>query len=295
MPFDVLEISRRIRSFGREILPAIEPTAALYAPFQEREVYRGVRLSRDLRYGADERHRLDVFAPESPHSARVPVLLFVHGGGFVGGDKHMPGSPYNDNVALWAVRHGMIGVNMTYRLAPAHRWPAGREDVGGALAWVHAHIESHGGDPERVFLLGTSAGAVHAASYVVHRDLNPAAGPRAGGAILLSGMYDLSAASRNPMHVAYFGEDPTQYARASTRGGLLETSVPLLFVLTEMDPPEFQQQTIGLLQAFLAKRGQLPGFVYLPGHNHLSSTMHLNSPDAYLGDRIRDFVANSAG
>ncbi len=295
MPFDVLEISRRIRGLGREILPAIEPTAALYAQFHEREEYRGVRLSRDIRYGTDERNRLDVFAPESAAGGPLPVLLFVHGGGFVGGDKHLPGSPYNDNVALWAVRHGMVGVNMTYRLAPAHRWPAGREDVGAALSWVRTRIGSHGGDPERIFLLGTSAGAVHAASYVVHRDLQPSAGPGIAGAILLSGMYDLSAAGRNPMHIAYFGEDPAQYARASTRAGLLETPVPLLFVLTEMDPPEFQQQTMGVLQAFLAKRGQLPGFVYLPGHNHLSSTMHLNSPDAYLGERIRDFVRNTSG
>jgi acetyl esterase/lipase len=295
MPFDVLEISRRIRALGREIQPAIEPTAALYAPFHEREAYRGVRLSRDIRYGADERHRLDVFAPEAAQGPEVPVLLFVHGGGFVGGDKHVPGSPYNDNVALWAVRHGMIGVNMTYRLAPAHRWPAGAQDVGAALAWVSAKIASHGGDPRRVFVLGTSAGAVHVASYIVQRSLHPPAGPGIAGAILLSGIYDLSVAARNPMHVAYFGEDQAQYVRASMRAGLLETSVPLLFVVTEMDPAEFQQQTLAMLQALLAKHGRLPGFAYLPGHNHLSSTMHLNTPDTYLGERIRDFIASAAG
>ncbi|HTW38164.1 MAG TPA: alpha/beta hydrolase [Steroidobacteraceae bacterium] len=295
MPFDVLEISRRIRALGREILPAIEPTAALYAPFQEREDYRGVRLSRDIRYGADERNRLDVFAPESAPGAARPVLLFVHGGGFVGGDKHLPGSPYNDNVALWALRHGMIGVNMTYRLAPAHRWPAGAQDVQAALAWVRDKIATFGGNPERVFLLGTSAGAVHVASYVVQPSLHPRGGPGVAGAILLSGMYDLTVAARNPMHLAYFGEDPAQYVRASMREGLLATAVPLLFVLTEMDPPEFQHQTLAMLQAFLTQRGELPGFVYLPGHNHLSSTMHLNSPDAYLGERIRDFIATTAG
>ena len=49
---------------------------------------------------------------------------------FVAGDKSAPGTPYHDNVALWAARSGMVGVTMNYRLAPEHRWPSGAEDVG---------------------------------------------------------------------------------------------------------------------------------------------------------------------
>ncbi len=163
MPLDIFAMAAKIRSLGNEIAPAaIEGTAKLYAPEHEREPYQGIKMSRDQRYGADPRHLLDVFESQARDMPR-PVLLFVHGGGFVAGDKHRPGSPYQDNVAIWAVRHGMVGVNMTYRLAPQYPWPAGAMDVGAAVAWVRANIARYGGDPARLFLMGTSAGAAHAA------------------------------------------------------------------------------------------------------------------------------------
>jgi acetyl esterase/lipase len=298
MNFSLLEISRRIRGLGREISPqAIEGTAAVYAPFQEREPYREVSIERDMRYGPHERHRLDVFRPSgAAGTARAaPVLLFVHGGGFVGGDKRTPGSPYNDNIALWAVRHGLIGVNMTYRLAPEWPWPSGAQDVAAAVGLLRERIGAYGGDPRRIFVLGTSAGAVHAASYVAHRELQPAAGAGLAGAILLSGIYDLVAAPRNPFQLAYFGAEEEQYRRASTLEGLVGSPLPLLFVLTEMDPPDFEQQMLKLLSAWSARHGRWPRFVYLPGHNHLSSTMHFNSPDTYLGERVLDFVDGAPG
>jgi arylformamidase len=293
MSFDLAEVTRRIRALGTEISPeAIQGTAAVYAPFQEREPYSGVEVARDAFYGKDERHRLDVFRSTASGAAAQPVMLFVHGGGFVGGDKRNPGSPYNDNVALWAVRHGLVGVNMTYRLAPQHRWPAGAEDVASAVEWLRGNIAARGGDPRRIFVMGTSAGAVHVAAYVAHPRFHGASGAGIAGAILMSGMYD-HAGAPNPMQAAYYGDDPEQYRRASTLTGLVETSVPLLFVLTEMDPGEFQRQGLGIVSAFFARRGRWPNMVYMLGHNHLSSTMHLNSPDGLLGERLLDFVGEA--
>ena len=95
-----------------------------------------------------------------------PVLLFVHGGGFTGGDKKADDTPFYDNVGTWAVDNGMVGVNMTYRLAHEHQWPAGAEDIAAAIAWVKANIAAEGGDPRRLYLMGHSAGAAHAAAYV---------------------------------------------------------------------------------------------------------------------------------
>src|SRR5512140_1558298 len=111
------QIAEKLRQIGPVIAPPL--TAALYAPLQQREPYAGVRVTRDERYGADARHRLDVFSPESGGGAR-PVLVFVHGGGFVAGNKRINDSPFYDNIMLWAVKNGMVGVNMTYRLAPQH-------------------------------------------------------------------------------------------------------------------------------------------------------------------------------
>ena len=291
MSLDIIEMAARIRALGDQIVPAtIEGTAQLYGPYHEREPYQGVKVSRDLAYGSDARHLLDVFEPSSAAAAR-PVLLFVHGGGFVAGDKHHPGSPYQDNVALWAVRHGMVGVNMTYRLAPEHPWPAGAMDVGAAVAWVRSHVGRHGGDPDRVILMGTSAGAAHAAAYAVNARFHADGEPGLAGLVLLSGLYDMVTAPGNDLKVAYFGDDPANYAAGSTLTGLTRTPIPLLLVLTEMDPPEFQRQTLVLLEQYLQRNGRLPYFVHMMGHNHLSSTMHLNTADTFLGERLLDFIA----
>jgi triacylglycerol lipase len=288
---DTIEMAARIRALGDQIVPAsIEGTAKLYGPHHEREPYQGVTVTRDQAYGADARHLLDVFEPPSAGAAR-PVLLFVHGGGFIAGDKHRPGTPYQDNVALWAVRHGMIGVNMTYRLAPQHPWPAGAMDVGAAVAWVRAHIGEHGGDPDRIILMGTSAGAAHAASYAVNHRFQADGDSGLAGLVLLSGLYDMVTAPGNEMKSAYFGDDEANHVAGSTLAGLAKTPIPLLLVLTEMDPPEFQRQTLVLLEHYLKRNGRLPYFVHMNGHNHLSSTMHLNTADTYLGERILDFIA----
>jgi hypothetical protein len=87
-------------------------TAKLLAPLQRKEPYGRVAVTRDEKHGGDERHRLDVFRSSDAASA-LPVLLFVHGGGYVRGDNRAAGSPFYDNIMLWAVGHKMVGVNMT--------------------------------------------------------------------------------------------------------------------------------------------------------------------------------------
>jgi triacylglycerol lipase len=65
-------------------------------------------------------------------------------------------------------RNGMVGVNMTYRLAPQAKWPAAQEDIGSAIAWIKANAAAQGGDPNRIYLMGHSAGASHVANYMSH-------------------------------------------------------------------------------------------------------------------------------
>jgi acetyl esterase/lipase len=60
----------------------------------------------------------------------------------------------------------MVGVTITYRLAPEHPWPAGAQDVGQAVAWVTEHISGYGGDRARMVVAGHSAGAAHVAGYL---------------------------------------------------------------------------------------------------------------------------------
>src|SRR6185295_12320512 len=118
------EIAAKLQEIGRVVDPP--KTAPLYAPLQQQEPYHGVKVDRDVKYGSADRNLLDVFTPEAGSSFR-PVLIYVHGGGFVAGNKRPAGSPFYDNVMLWAVKNGFVGVNVTYRLAPQAPWPAGAE------------------------------------------------------------------------------------------------------------------------------------------------------------------------
>ncbi len=131
------EIAEKIAAIGRVIDPI--KTGAIYVPLHEREPYAGVTVARDIQYGPADRNRLDVFTADGASGAR-PVLIFVHGGGFTGGNKSTPGSPFYDNVPLWAARNGLVGVNITYRLAPQAPWPAGAEDIGLAVRWTIDNI-----------------------------------------------------------------------------------------------------------------------------------------------------------
>src|SRR3954452_9118541 len=128
------EIAAKLQEIG----PVVDPpkTAALYAPLQQKEPYQGVKVERDVKYGPADRNLLDVFTPEAGSSSR-PVLIFIHGGGFVAGNKRNPGSPFYDNIMLWAANNGFVA---TYRLAPQFKWPAGPEDLAAVVQWVSEQI-----------------------------------------------------------------------------------------------------------------------------------------------------------
>ncbi len=282
-----------IRAIGTELTPeAMQASSAVFRDEHEMEPYRDVDVVRDLKYGPDERNRLDLFTT-AKEGERRPVLVFVHGGGFVQGDKHTPGTPYNDNVALFAARNFMVGVNMTYRLAPAHKYPSGPEDMRDAVKFLHREIGKYGGDPDRIFLMGTSAGASHVAAYIASAAHH--AGPDTGlaGAILLSGIYDILAVD-NPRHALYYGEDKSLYESRCSLKGLVETRLPVMHVLAEHDPDAFVAQAMKVVNMTLERTGRMPHFVHLIGHNHLTASQHLNTRDDRLGQEIVDFVAETA-
>lgn len=223
---------------GRVIDPP--QTSQLYKPLQEQEPYRDVKVERDAKYGAADRNLLDIFMPAAASSPR-PVLIFVHGGGFVRGNRRIPGGPFNDNIMLWAVKNGYIGVNTTYRLAPQAIWPAGAEDVAAAVQWVSDQIATRGGDPARIYLMGHSTGAAHVADYVSRPELHKVKAGGLAGAILISGIYDMPATSVSDYRV-YYGADPARYAEQSPLPGLRMTTIPLMTVAAELDPAGFVQQ-----------------------------------------------------
>jgi acetyl esterase/lipase len=285
------QIKAAIRAMGNVFTnDTLAKTIELYMPLQARAPFEDVEIERDLRYGPDERHRLDIFKPKRRSNEALPVLVFVHGGGFVRGDKSRPDSPFYDNVGVWAVRHGMIGVTMTYRLAPAHRAPAGSEDVSAALRWLSENIGERGGDAQRIFVMGQSAGAAHVAGFIARELADPKPGWRPAGAILISGLYDTATMEKNEFFEAYFGKDPEVYLQHSSLERLARTSVPLMVAIAEFDPPDFLRQGMLLLDTCLRNWQQLPRFVQLAGHNHLSTVLHLNTEEGTFSRQLQEFV-----
>ncbi len=284
------ELAEKIKAIGRVVNPPA--TAPLYAPrVIESEPYAGVTVQRDIKYGDDPRHLLDVFTPQAASTTPRPVFVFVHGGGFVRGDRRGPGSPFYDTLMLWAVRNGMIGVNMTYRLAPKDLWPAGAQDVGRAIRWVNEQIAARGGDPKKVFLMGHSAGAAHVASYVADERFHQVPGSGLAGAMMLSGLFQISpdlTAQEEPVRL-YFGSDAATYGERSAQNGLLKTNVPLWVGYSELNPPGFVTQSEGLKDA-LCKAGRCPAFVRFAGHSHMSEIYSIHTDDKVVSDAMLAFV-----
>ena len=280
------EIAWKLLELGHVV--ELPNTARLYAPLHQKEPYQGVKVERDIKYGPADQNLLDVFTPESASSPR-PVLIFVRGGAFVAGDKHMPGSPFYDNIMLWSVKNGFVGVNVNYRLAPQAMWPAGAEDVAGVVQWVADNIAARGGDPARIYLMGHSAGAVHVASYVSHPEFHKVKDSGLAGAIMVSGIYDLTAGGRGDPERAYFGADAGRYAEQSSLQGLLTAKIPLMITAAELDPDPFTQQ-LDLLKGACRKSEGCPRAFMLPQHSHMSEVYAINTADTRLSDQILDFV-----
>lgn len=112
----------------------------------------------DVAYGQHDLQKLDVYAPRDVKNA--PVMVYVHGGGWRRGDKRMTGLK-----AGYFTGKGWLFVSVNYRLVPEGKHPRNAQDVASALSWVHREIGRYGGDLDKMFLMGHSAGC-HLASLV---------------------------------------------------------------------------------------------------------------------------------
>jgi hypothetical protein len=282
------DVAAQIAVIGRVVDPPA--TGKVYLPLQEKEPYNFVKIKRDVKYGAHARNVLDIFVDDSDFKGR-PVLMFVHGGGFVRGAKSAPGSPYNDNVMVFAARNGMVGVNVEYRLAPEFPWPAGNEDLAAAVRYVADHIAEFGGDPNRVYLMGQSAGAVHVATYLAHTEFHGPKGSGLAGAIFASGIYDLTRMDEDiGARTAYYGDNAGLYTERSALPGLLKTTTPFMIVAAELNPPMFNQQFDLLKEAMCKSEHGCVRSVMLAKHNHVSEISAINTADTSLTSHILEFV-----
>lgn len=106
----------------------------------------------DISYGKDKMNVLDVYKPRKMEG-KLPVIVSVHGGGWVYGDKELY-QHYCMNLA----QKGFAVVNFTYRLSPEHKFPCQLEDTVKVFQWVLKHAEEYQMDTDNVFAVGDSAG-----------------------------------------------------------------------------------------------------------------------------------------
>ena len=115
----------------------------------------------DIVYGADPKWQcLDVYRPKAEEGKLLPVIVSVHGGGWVYGDKER-----YQFYCMSLAQRGFAVVNFTYRLAPENKFPASLEDTNSVFTWVLDNADKYGFDKEHIFAVGDSAGAHNLGLY----------------------------------------------------------------------------------------------------------------------------------
>jgi acetyl esterase len=286
-------IEQRVRALG----PVLDMpfTRSIYEPLLAKQPRAGVQVIRDLPYGPDKRHRLDVYRPDPATEALVPIVIVFPGGGFVRGDKSE-----RENAGLVLARAGLITIIPNYRLGPTHRWPAGAEDVVRAVEWVRSHAAEYRGDPDRIWLVGESAGATHVASATLLKRFHPAGGLRVAGAVLISGVYNLELERRarrqfgiatpDPRNEAYFGSDFERYPSMSLVDQVDAEPLPILITYAELDLVQMQVQAGELFARLVTRHGFSPELKVIRGHNHLTQVYSLNTGDESLSGPVLNFL-----
>lgn len=261
-----------------EAAQAYEDTVLAWADRQS--LPPGIAVTRDVAYGPDPQQRYDVY--RSIDAQDAPVLIFWHGGGWTNGYKE-----YAAFMAEAVVGLGMVLVTPGYRLAPAHRLPAGFEDGLAATAHVIAHAAHFGGCSDRIYLAGHSAGAHLAALVALRRDDAARAGipPGAIRACLpVSGIMDLhhpepAASSMEERIYSMVLRDAVDDAVMSPLCWTAGNRIPMYLSHGEFDSARVVHSN-RRMAALLARQ---PGFSQLheePGLDHFSTHTCLREPRA---------------
>ena len=279
--------------WGSEIQKHRDIVLRLYDPLLAVAPKAGVAITRDVSYGAHPRQILDIFKPEGARRA-APVVMFVHGGAFVRGDKRASSEVY-DNVLIWFARQGYVGVNIEFRLAPEAAYPGGADDLASSIAWVKNNIAAHGGDGEKIFVIGHSAGGTHVATYAY----DPAAGYLGrdlAGIVLVSARLAADVLPENPNAPgvrAYFGTDESLYATRSPLTHITSqnaaTKLPVFTVNAEYENPLLDLYGLEFAHRIAVIRRHAPRYLRLTRHNHVSIVAHFNTGEDLLGCEMIDF------
>lgn len=228
------------------------------------------------------RNALDIWrSPDLKPGDKAPVLLQVHGGAWIIGNKDQQGIPLMSSLA----EHGWVCVAINYRLSPRSKWPNHIVDVKQALAWIKEHIAEFGGDPDFVAITGGSAGG-HLCSLAALTPNEPAFQPgfedadtSVACAVPFYGVYDFTnrdgtgrADMEGMLADMVFGvtrqSNPDVWEKASTMSWVGPDAPPFMVIHGTNDCLVPVEQARSFVQMLQATSTQNVVYAELPGAQH---------------------------
>ena len=250
--------------------------------------------TRELAYGADPKQRLDLLVP--PDATRAPLLLFVHGGGWSIGDKRTGAGAKAAHFSA----QGWAFASANYRLVPQVTVESQAADIAAAIAWARANAAGQGLDPDRIVLMGHSAGAHLVALVGTDPRYLAAAGVPIGavrGVILLDGAgYDIAQQMARPgnpvagMYDAAFGKDVTRQKALSPTLHAAAPNVARWLILPIDRRDDSKAQSEGLAAA-LRPAGASAKVVAVSGESHASLNKGLGEAGDFATGEVDTFLA----
>ena len=247
------------------------------------ELPAGVTKHADIPYaqmeGVDSQSlSLDLYAPEDAENA--PIMLYVHGGGWAFGDKQAvarkPG---------FFCGSGWLFASANYRFVPEVTPADQVRDVARAIAWLHEHAAEFGGDPERIYLMGHSAGghlvALASTDPAPLQEAGLSLSALSGTVVLDAGALDLSVhmerVGRLPLFSKAFGTDPALWPPLSPLTYVApDAEIPPMLVLTQGSESRVEDAH-HFVDAMIAC-GLRAELVYLPEHSHGDVNRRVGEP-----------------
>jgi len=257
----------------------------------------GVAVEYDVSYlPGDRKEKADVYRPKGlPAAARLPAVLIIHGGGFNDGDK---GKGREVNFGVNLAMNGYVGLSINYKLRKVQgqvTWPQNLHDCKAAVRWLRQNAEKLNVDPERIGVMGSSAGGNLAAMLALTRPSNgldpdaPYGGTSAAvrcavdfyGAVDLINYHDVKMFARSR------ADDPDLYKKASPISYAYDGAPPLMIVHGTADETVPLSQSEALVAALKAV-GAPYEFLVIPDAPH---TFHLQRiPDRDLRAEVMGFL-----
>ncbi len=238
-----------------------------------------------------KKQSLDFYIP--PNRFNFPVLIFVHGGAWSSGDKR----EYKYLGKFFAF-NGIGTAVINYRLSPKVKHPAHIEDVATAFSWIYKNVKSLGGDPNKIFIMGHSAGAHLSALLALDKRYLNAHGLSPSliqGTIVLDGIYDLTLGGKKETWLSkaffkrVFGDNPENKKYASPIIYISENCPPFLIIQAKNDHLVPIHQPLRFYES-LKEKGLEAEFVLVPRKNHITIMTSIGKSNDYTTEIIFSFI-----